>query len=582
VFRLHGSAQGTGLVLVGVLAMSRFAASQFETRGNSLTNYGPSSIAVGDFNHDGKMDLAVAAGASNSNTVAILLGNGDGTFRRALYYTVGVGAISIVAADFNNDGNLDLAVASQSSYIGILLGNGDGTFQAPTQSPPVQAFEQFVTVGDFNGDGKPDLVAFSANNPCKCISVLMGNGDGTFQNAVTTQPPFPVATIGVGDFNGDGKLDLATAGTFGTSSSVNILLGNGDGTFQYGASYPGETSPNTIAIADFNGDHKLDLAIANDQGVGISVLLGNGDGTFQKAVDYSVEFPTWVTVADFNGDHKLDLVVANPFFFLFSGVTVFLGNGDGTFQPGAVYPIPKKEASYVAVGDFNGDRKTDLAVTDNLNNDVVVLLNTGVVAFSPTTPLAFPFQLIGTTSPPQTVTLTNTGASALQITSMKASGQFGLSSTCGSSVAAGANCTISVTFSPTSQGTKLGTVTISDSASSKPQVIEIGGAGTVVQFAPGSLTFPAQKVGTTSSPQLVQLTNQGTAALNITQFQLNGLNLKNFSQTNNCPSSLNAKASCTISVTFTPNKTGTRTAEVSTYDTGGGSPQTVPLSGTGD
>jgi Abnormal spindle-like microcephaly-assoc'd, ASPM-SPD-2-Hydin len=208
-----------------------------------------------------------------------------------------------------------------------------------------------------------------------------------------------------------------------------------------------------------------------------------------------------------------------------------LGNGDGTFQPGAQYPIPHKEASYVAVGDFNGDRKTDLAVTDNLNNDVVVLLNTGVVALLPTTPLAFPFQLIGTTSPPQTVTLTNTGATALHIANMKATGQFGLSSTCGSSVAPGANCTINVTFSPTSQGTKLGMVTINDSASSKPQVIEIGGAGTVVQLSPTALTFPAQKVGTTSSPQLVQLTNQGTTALNITQFQINGFNLKNFSQT---------------------------------------------------
>jgi hypothetical protein len=414
--------------------------------------------------------------------VSILLGRGDGTFEPGAQYAAGDQPFSIVAADFDGDGNLDLAVAnSLSNYVSILLGNGDGTFRPGPQNPALPTGASFVTAGDFNNDGKLDLVTNDTSNPCLCISVLLGNGDGTFQDAITTQPPFSVYAIGVGDFNHDGKLDLATAGTFGSSSSVNILLGNGDGTFQYGASYPGEAVPEAIAVADFNGDHNLDLAIDNSEGGTVSVLLGNGDGTFQAAVDYSIPFSNWVTAADVNGDHKLDLIVANNVIngrMNTSGATVFLGNGDGTFQqPGKFYQAGQ-ETSYVAVGDFNGDKKPDLVITDFRYDDVYVMLNTGVVSFSPTTMLNFKKQAVGTTSPPQTVTLTNTGKTALRIASMKASAEFAVTSTCGASVAAGAKCTISVTFSPTQKGAKQGTITIIDSASTTPQVIDLFGTGT--------------------------------------------------------------------------------------------------------
>jgi hypothetical protein len=475
MFRLPRNLRGAALGIAGILATVTLASAQFETRGSFLTGPGPSSIAVGDFNHDGKPDIAVVVGETYTSDVAILLGNGDGTFQPPAYYTVGVGPTSIVAADFNHDGNLDLAIASQSAYIGILMGNGDGTFQPPTQSPPVTTFEQFVTVGDFNGDGIPDLVALSLNNPCKCISVLLGNGDGTFQNAVITQPTFDVETIGLGDFNRDGKLDLATAGNF----SVNILLGNGDGTFQYGASYPGEESPSAIAVADFSDNHKLDLAVANSEGGSISVLLGNGNGTFQTAVDYPMEFPSWVVAADLNGDGKVDLVATADYDYPHvSGAAVFPGDGNGSFQPPAYYASSWPYTGPVAVGDFNGDRKPDLVMTDFDGTDVLVMLNTGVVSFSPTTPLNFKKQAAGTTSAPQTVTLTNTGTTELKISAMKAAGQFAMTSTCGASVAPGAACTISVTFSPKTQGAKSGTITINDSASSRPQVIELSGTGT--------------------------------------------------------------------------------------------------------
>jgi len=451
---------------------------QFETRGQSTVGHQPYSIAVGDFNHDGIPDMAVAAAGTYVDTVAVFLGKGDGTFRQTGAYTAGTSPTSIVAADLNQDGDLDLAVAnSLSDSLTIFLGNGDGTFRAGPQSPAVLAFEDLIYVGDFNNDGKPDLVALSRNNPCKCISVLLGNGDGTFQAAINTQPSFAMETIGIGDFNRDGKLDVVTAGNY----TVNVFLGNGDGTFQYGASYPSPESPESIAVADFNGDHALDLAIANSEGGSFSVLLGKGDGTFRQPVSYPIAFGDWITAADFNGDGTIDLVVANDVNVgrnASGGATVFLGNGNGTFQePGTFYEAVS-ETSYIAAADFNGDGKIDLAITDFGFNDVAVLLNTGTVSFSPTTSLSFGKQGVGAKSDPQKIVLTNTAKTELKISAMKAAGQFGMTSTCHASVAPGAKCEISVTFSPTSQGAKSGTVTINNSASSKPMVIELSGTGT--------------------------------------------------------------------------------------------------------
>jgi hypothetical protein len=468
------SARMAALVLGCLATACTFASAQFETRGSSIANYKPYSIAVGDFNHDGILDFAVAAAGSYTDTVVVLLGNGDGTFRREASYTVGSAPTSLVAADFNHDGNLDLAVAnSLSDYVSILLGNGDGTFRAGPQSPSLTVPATHISSGDFNGDGKPGLVTIGSN----VISVMLGKGDGTFQNAVLTEPNFYVESLGVGDFNQDGKLDVVTAGNY----TVNVFLGNGDGTFQYGASYPSGESPESIAVADFNGDHKLDLAIANSEGGSFSVLLGNGDGTFQQPVNYPIDFGVWIAAADLTGDGKLDLVVANDVVNGrrgYGGATVFPGNGDGTFQePGTFYEAVS-ETSYVAVGDFNGDRVTDIAITDFGYNDVIVLLNTGTVTFSPTTPLNFNKQAVGTKSAAQEITLTNSGKTGLKISSIKASAQFGVTSTCRSGVAAGSSCSISVTFSPKTKGAKSGTVSINDNASSKPMVIELSGTGT--------------------------------------------------------------------------------------------------------
>ena len=567
------------LSLLCLFAFNRDALGQFETRGSfpALPGSFAYSVATGDFNHDGNLDLAVVSYCCQASGVSILMGNDDGTFQRPVQYKVGEQPTSIVAADFNHDGNLDLAVAnSLSGYLSILIGNRDGTFRPATPSPPVSD-PGFVTVGDFNGDGKIDLIALGGS--ASTISVLLGNGDGTFQKAIATKPPFAVQAIGVGDFNGDGKLDVVTAGTFGGSAPVNVLLGNGDGTFRLGASYTGETSPAAIAVGDFNGDHKLDMAIANFLGVGVSVWLGNGDGTFKPPVDYATSFPEWVTAARLAGEGPVDLVAANfggtaaP-----AGTTVFSGNGDGTFKAGSFYPAGG-ETRFVAAGDFNGDRKLDLVVPDALSDDVVVLLNTAAAAFSPTTPLTFTPQLMGTTSAPQTVTLTNTGKGSLAIGLISASANFAVTNTCGKSLVVGATCDLNVSFEPSAQGNVGGLTTIADSATPKPQVIEVSGAGTVVELTPQSLNFGDQKVGTSSAPLTVVVTNQGSSVITISKIVIDS---GNFTETNNCPTQLNSGASCTVNAVFKPAKLGTFTGSLSVMDSGGGGGQSVPLTGIGD
>ena len=190
---------------------------------------------------------------------------------------------------------------------------------------------------------------------------------------------------------------------------------------------------------------------------------------------YKVSSAIAVAAADLSNNGIVDLVVASD--YPSGNATVFKGNGNGTFQAPQVYPAGQFPFG-IAVADFNGDHLPDITIPDFYGSAEDVLLNTGVTTFSPTTPLNFKKQKHGTTSAPQTVKLTNTGKTALKISMMKVTGQFGMTSTCAVSVAAGKACSISVTFSPTTQGAKSGTITLEDSASSKPQVIELSGTGT--------------------------------------------------------------------------------------------------------
>ena len=537
----------------------------------------PDSAAGGDFNGDGKLDLAVAN--EGSNNVSILLGKSDGTFQAAVDYGAGSNPSSVAVGDFRDDGKLDLVVANDGSdNVSILLGNGDGTFQAAVNYG-VGSAPTSVAVGDFNGDGKLDLAV--VNELSNNFSILLGNGDGTFQAAVNYGAGLSLFSVAVGDFNGDGKLDLAVAS--GGSDYVSVLLGNGDGTFKTAVQYVAGLEPISVAVADFNGDGKLDLAVANYESNNVSILLGKGDGTFQAAVDYGIgtenypATPGSVAVGDFNGDGKLDLVVGGVESDNVSVVSVLLGNGDGTFQAAVNYGAGAGQTS-VAVGDFNGDGRLDLAAPASL------LLQTPLASLSSTS-LNFGNELVGATSAPNQVTLSNPSGLALTISSVAVTGtnaaDFSQTNTCGTGLAVGASCTITVTFKPTQTGPRTASVNITDNAAGSLQTIGLSGTGLVsgpnATPSPSSLTFATQLVGTSSSAQLVALTNYGKMALGIASIAASG----DFSQTNTCGSSLAAEASCAISLIFKPTQRGTRTGTLSITDNAAGSPQTVSLTGTG-
>jgi hypothetical protein len=338
----------------------------------------PNHVAVGDFNGDGQVDLAVAN--RQSNDVSVLLGRGDGTFQEEVSYRAGLQPLFTIVGDFNGDGVLDLATANGRSHdVSILLGKGDGTFQDDLTDPrPNETNPLGTVVADFNGDGIPDLatVTYTGHD----VIVFLGRGDGTFGPGVSYQVGSTPVSLIAADVNGDGKLDLVTANC--DSVDISVLLGNGDGTFQPQKRFPANNSGEFLLAGDFNGDGHLDLIDSGEYSNGISLLLGNGDGTFQAPRQFGGEdAPAGGVVGDFNGDGKLDLAVTN-FFSPNHDIAVFLGNGDGTFQPEVHYPVGDAPFGILA-GDFDRNGTLDLAVADSGSNDISVLLGRGDGTFRP-------------------------------------------------------------------------------------------------------------------------------------------------------------------------------------------------------
>ena len=348
----------------------------------------PQDVVTADFNNDGKLDLAASSyDDAGDGSVTVLLGNGNGAFQPAQTFATGPYTFSLAAGDFNGDGKLDLATANQDVFsetgdndASILLGNGDGTFATAVPLSASDAYSWSIATGDLDADGKLDLVVTSDDGfGVDYVSVLLGHGDGSFADSITYDVFYgQLYSPTLADFNGDGKLDLAVAGW--QMYGALVFMGNGDGTLQDPLFYENDTGAgsNSLTAADFNADGKIDLVTTNYMSNSASVFLGNGAGDFTLPRTFSAgNAPGSATAADVNADGKLDLVVTNGSFA--GAVSVLLGKGDGAGGLAAPITIATggSYTSSLAIADFSGDGRPDAAATNNGSSSVAILLNDG-------------------------------------------------------------------------------------------------------------------------------------------------------------------------------------------------------------
>jgi hypothetical protein len=347
----------------------------------------PNAVAFGDFNNDNKIDIATANLGTDS--VGILLGYGNGSFRTVTTYSSESGSrpFGIAVGNFNKDTHLDIVVTnSLTNNIGVFLGYGDGTFGVmTTYATGSESTPYGVTIGDFNNDNQLDIAVanYNANN----VGVFLGNGNGTFGFQMTyptgyfSQP----YTVAVGDFNSDNMLDIAAV-TYNLNT-VAILLGYGNGTFASLMAYStGDgSSPQSICVSDMKNDSYLDITVGNSLSSNTVVLFGFGDGTFLLGVAYSTgsaSYPTGVAVGDFNNDARLDIAVAN---MATNNIGIFMRDGISLY--GGVVPYSTgfgSEPYSIAIGDFDNDKRLDIAVANYGTNNIGVLLGNGDGTFSTT------------------------------------------------------------------------------------------------------------------------------------------------------------------------------------------------------
>ncbi len=591
----------------------------------------PVALTCADFNHDGKMDIVIVD--QRLNAISVLLGNGDGTFQTHVEYSVGSSPYSAVFADFNGDGNLDLVIANRgSNNVSILLGNGDGTFQ--TQATyGTNLSPQAVTIGDFNRDGKLDLA--TANNGSDNVSILLGNGDGTFQTKVDYATAAGPTYVVTGDYNKDGKLDLVVSTV---ASFASILLGNGNGAFGTFTNNATGANSQIINLGDFNDDGKLDMVTADFSDNTLSILTGNADGTFATRIAIPVGLnPDWIGTGDVNNDGKLDLVTANsstntvsvltgtavtvsPSVVSFGTITAgtsgtpkavtIKNTGTTTATLGTVSISGPNSNQWTATSSCPATLAAGASCTINatfsptLSGNFVGAVNIGLgtngqtvgafikgtgnipIVLTPRT-LTFATTALGATSAPSVFNFTNNSGVPITFSSIVLSGinqsDFAYTTDCPlapATLGAFTTCHVNVTFTPSATGNRTVTLIYTGSFTLAVQGSLLNGVGTALSFSASSLNFGTVALGGSAALPLV-VTNVSSSPITFSGVSKSGTNAADYGQTNNCIGTLAGFGTCTVTLTFQPLGTGTRTATLKLNDADPGSPQSFTLTGVG-
>jgi hypothetical protein len=428
--------------------------------------------------------------------------------------TLPQGADCIALGDFNNDGKLDLVVTDYNGFT-VSLGNGDGTFQKYKFYRTQLSY--YLALADFNHDGNLDIVV--ANLSPSTVDVYLGNGDGTFRAPITSNTTEGSYFVAVGDFNGDGKPDLALL----DPPYISILLGKGNGKFQAPNDNNSFTGGQWLALGDFNNDHHLDVIVTGTFGgsYSIGVLLGNGNGTLQDSIDTPLEYvPATVEAGDLNGDGKLDAVLG----YDLSGIAVLLGNGDGTFQPAVNYDTTGLGNDEIAIADLNGNGKLDLVVSGSSGKSA------GVDVFW------------------------GNGDGTLQPAEFFSS------------------------------GLDTGLLTMGDlNNDGLPDIaLANGGVGTITMLNTGAISLSPTTAPlnfTKAGQQTLKLANTGTKALSIASITSSSTA---FEVRNTCGSSVPAGGNCNISILFRPPGNGEYSGLISLRDSASSKPQYISVSGSGN
>jgi hypothetical protein len=543
--------------------------------GPVLPNTG--GVAVGDFNGDGKLDIAISQSGAGSavGTIQVYLGNGNGTFQAPrstpTYADSSVQPGQMLIGDFNGDGKLDLLV-TQNNQEGfeaaspqVFFGNGDGTFTAGSTTCGDGDYGNVGVAGDLNGDGLLDYIWMSGAEGSISPVVCLGTGDGNFKpsfGGFTNNSGNPA----IGDLNNDGKLDFFSP----DSSTGSTFLGNGDGTFQ--GPLPPADSGYDAAVGDVNHDGNLDAVLTNGH-----IWYGNGDGTFTAATPLS---PSGngvdLALRDTRGTNQLDVAMLTSTSLLIYPARTF---SDGEYNPAISFPLSGFSGANLGVGDFNNDGRVDFVLPGATSTQVLVQTRLGVAPSS----LGYGVVPLGN-SQVLNVVLTNVGSPSLKISGIKvvgaAASSFSIpSEQCVTLISQDAACTLPVTFTPKASGTLNASLQIDYDDIGSPRLFPLSGTGTPVKLNPVSINFGDQKVGTVSPPIKVTMYNLGTTALSITELGIAGGT--NFAETNNCGTSLPAHSTCAISVTFDPTALGGQSAQLKVRFDAPGEEEGVRLSGNG-